>query len=97
MTPTAGTSYFSSGYTSFLDKYELYMYIYIIHNICGTEFDPGPINVRIVVDKVLMREVFLSVTWFSFVNFFPPTFHVNLRFNNILFEREMREAWETFS
>jgi hypothetical protein len=32
MTPTAGTSYFSSGYTSFLAKYELYMNIYIYNS-----------------------------------------------------------------
>jgi hypothetical protein len=45
---------------------------------CRPVFDPRPINVRFVVDKITMGQVFLQVLRFSPVSIIPPTLHTNL-------------------
>jgi hypothetical protein len=38
-------------------------------------FDPGPVHVGFVVDKVALGQVFPRVVRFSPVDFIPPVFH----------------------
>jgi len=43
----------------------------------GPRFNPRPVQKRLVVDTVVVRQVFLQVLQFSLVSIMPPMLHTH--------------------
>ena len=57
-------------------------------------FDPRPVYVRLVVDKVALGQVYLPLRLFSSVRIIPPLPHTHLHLQIALTRRTNRDSWQ---
>jgi len=57
-------------------------------------FDPGLVDVCLVLDKVALRHVFQPLLRFSPVSIIPPMLYIHLHLHNTVSERQAGDAWE---
>jgi hypothetical protein len=60
-------------------------------------FDPRPVHVRFVVDRLALRQVYIGVLRFYSVNIIPPMLHTRLHLYAILSRSEDGRSVETFA
>jgi hypothetical protein len=59
-------------------------------------FDPEPVQVRFVLYKVALGQVFLRVLPFYPVSIIPPMLHINLHLHTVLTRRTNGQSLGTF-
>jgi hypothetical protein len=80
----------------YIIKGKLYFFIPLDAGLTSRmgQFDPRPVYVRVVVDKVVFGTVCLPILWLSPVSIIPPLPHTHPHLHTALTRRTNGDAWQ---